>query len=79
MRLQLDGKRADTGAELRASLQNLNNQELWSQDVRVTGAGVLLTLPARVLAPGDYVIELKSRAAGAESAHGGEYYFTVVQ
>jgi hypothetical protein len=79
VKLKLDLKAADRSAELRASLQNLDNQELWSQDVRATAAGVVLTLPARVLAPGDYVIELKSRAAVEEPVRAGEYYFTVVQ
>jgi hypothetical protein len=78
VKLKLDLKAADRSVDLRASLQNLDNQELWSQDVRATASGVVLTLPARVLAPGDYVIELKSRAVD-EPARAGEYYFTVVQ
>ena len=47
--------------------------------VKTTASGVVLTLPARVLAPGDYVIELKSRTGVEEPGRSGEYYFTVVQ
>ena len=78
VRLRLDLKAADRSSGLRASLQNLDGQELWSQDVNATAPAVVLTLPGRLLAPGDYLIELKPRTA-AESAPADEFYFTIVR
>ena len=77
VRLQLDLKPGDRPRELRAALSNLDGQELWSQDTTPAGSAVVLTLPARILAPGDYVIDLKNRAS-SDPIPGAQYYFTVV-
>lgn len=72
VRLQLDIKNKDVQPSYRASLQNLDGVELWSQDVRSAGSAVALTLPARLLKAGDYLVELKSDSSRPE-----EYRFTV--
>jgi anti-sigma factor RsiW len=72
VRLQLDIKNKDVQPSYRASLQNLDGMELWSQDVRSAGSAVAVTLPARLLKAGDYLVELKSDSNRPE-----EYRFTV--
>ncbi len=79
VRLQLDLKAPVPSPDLRASLQNLEGQELWSQDAKAAGSAVTLVLPARLLPPGDYMVDLKGRGATADGARSNEYYFTVVR
>jgi hypothetical protein len=78
VRLQLDVKTPQSVTSYRASLQNLDGVELWSEDVRGTESTVSATLPGRLLAPGDYLVELKTNSGG-EPQRVGEYYFTVVR
>ena len=78
VQLKLDLDAGEQPGEVRASLQNLDGQELWSQDVRATSSSATLAVPARVLPPGDYLVELQEKGTG-ERARSGEYYFTIVR
>ncbi|MBV8898283.1 MAG: hypothetical protein JO051_17335 [Acidobacteriaceae bacterium] len=75
VRLQLDMRSGEGSRSYRAMLQNLDGQTLWSQDVRPGGSVVVLMVPARVLKPGDYLVELKS----AEDTAPADYYFSIAR
>ncbi len=77
IRLTLEIRPPQNTTRFRASLQNLEGAELWSGLVTGSPSTVTVSVPARLLALGDYMIELQ--AAGAESARAGEYYFSVVR
>jgi anti-sigma factor RsiW len=83
LRLQLDLKRPGDYRSYRAALQTLDGTELWSQNLSrarstASGRAVIVTLPARLLPPGDYVIALKGRTGGGEIEEVDDYYFSVV-
>jgi hypothetical protein len=73
VRFQLDLKSKGVFKSYRAEVQTVEGQQVWSQDVPTP----TLTIPARVLPRGDYVIALKGISAGAELEYAGEFYFTV--
>jgi len=73
MQLDVKGKGPFTG--YRAELQNLDGDVLWSQKV----AQPAVTIPARLFAPGDYVVILKGISASGEAVDAGEFYFQSVR
>lgn len=75
VRLQLDVKKKGPFQSYLASVQTLDGEQVWSQKLRTAQ----LTVPARVLPAGDYVIELKGTVSGGEQEDAGEFYFTVVR
>ena len=79
VRLQLDVRTKTIYRRYRASLQTLDGVELRSQDLAVTAPATVLALPARLLKPGDYLIDLKGVTPASDAEQIGEYYFTVVR
>jgi len=75
VRLQLDVKKKGAYKSYLASVQTLDGEQVWSQNLQ----SAQLTIPAKVLRSGDYVLELKGIVAGGEQESAGEYYFTVVR
>lgn len=78
VRLQMEVKPPQSLATYRASLQNLDGVELWSQQLTGTSTSATLTIPGRLFRPGDYMVELKTAGPG-ESVRAGEYYFSIVK
>jgi hypothetical protein len=86
LRLQLDLKSRGEYQGYRAALRQETPEgpELWSQDLPrpksvASGRAVLLSLPAKLLPPGDYVVILKGRTEGGEMEEIDEYYFSIVR
>jgi hypothetical protein len=81
VRLRLNLKRPGNYPGYQAVLQTLDGAELWQRNVPRTGAGqaVNVSLPARLVPPGDYVLILKGRATSGEMEELDEYYFNVVR
>jgi hypothetical protein len=75
VQLQLDVKKKGAYKNYLASVQTLDGEQVWSQNLQTAQ----LTIPAKVLRPGDYVIELKGIVTGGEQENAGEFYFTVVR
>lgn len=78
VRLELQLKRTDL-RQWRAELLTLEGDQLWSQSVSLSGRIAALTVPARILRPGDYSIEVKGASSTGELELAGDYYFTVVE
>ncbi len=79
LRLQLDLKKPGDYRGYRATLQTLDGAELWNRDLpRRSGRAVIVSLPAGLTPPGDYVITLKGRTAGGRLEEIDEYYFSTV-
>jgi hypothetical protein len=74
VRLQLEVQRKGEYQSYRAEVQTVEGLPIWGQDTRQAA----LVIPARVFAPGDYVIDLKGIDARGNSEEVGEYYFRVV-
>jgi hypothetical protein len=86
LRLQLDLKGRGEYKGYRAALRKETPEgpELWSQDLPrakqvVSSRAIILSLPARLLPPGDYVVILHGRTEGGEMEEIDEYYFSVVK
>ena len=77
VRLDLELKKAGFAA-YRMELQTLDGDLLWSERSAAPGKQLLFVLPARVLRPGDYLVEVKGTTPGGETELAGDYYFTVV-
>jgi len=75
VRLQLDLKKKGAYKSYLASVQTIDGEQVWSQNLQ----SAQLTVPAKVLPSGDYVVELKGIVAGGETENAGEFYFTVVR
>jgi hypothetical protein len=84
VRLQLKLQRPVSYQSYRAVLQTLAGVELWSRNLAragsiASGQTVAVSLPAKRLPPGDYLLALKGRTSGGEVEEIDEYYFSVVQ
>lgn len=78
VRLELQLRRTDL-RQWRAELLTLEGDQLWSQPVSISGGKAVLTVPARILRPGDYSIEVKGIGSTGELELAGDYYFTAVE
>jgi Sec-independent protein translocase protein TatA len=84
LRLQLDLKKRGDYPRYRVALKTLDDAELWSQDVaraHVPGVGraVILSLPAKLLPEGDYVLTLLGATADGALAEIDDYHFSIVK
>jgi hypothetical protein len=84
LRLQLDLKKKGEHQSYRVALRTAEGNELWSQDrprakATASGHAVILKLPAKLLAEGDYELTLKGLTASREFEDIGDYYFTIVK
>lgn len=77
VRLDLDLKRGGF-ARYSIALLTLDGDQLWSQSSQSAGKIVQIMVPARILRPGDYMVEVKGTTAAGETEPAGDYYFTVV-
>lgn len=75
VRLDLDVKSRGPYKSYRAELQTLDGAQISSQNI----PRPRLTISARLLTPGDYVVALKGITASGEVEDAGEYYFVVVR
>jgi hypothetical protein len=73
VRLQLGVQPDATIQKFHISLQTLEGKEIWTQDA----ARPVATVPGRLLAPGDYLLNLKRFTASGEAASEDDFYFTV--
>ncbi|MFN0122562.1 MAG: hypothetical protein ACKV2V_18860, partial [Blastocatellia bacterium] len=78
VRLQLTLKRPGNYQSYQAVLQTLDGANLWSRNLP-GGRGVTVTLPAKLLPPGDYVVVLKGRTAGGQLEEINEYHFNAAR
>lgn len=84
LRLQLEIKQRGEFRSYLASLRTAEGNELWSQELpqarsQTAGRTVVLNLPARILARGEYELELQGRTAAGELVNAGTYYFNVAR
>jgi anti-sigma factor RsiW len=84
IQLQLDLDRQDEYRSYRAELRTADGDEVWSQDMlraRPTdqGQAVFLTVPARLLASGDYLLTLSGLTTRGVFEAVGSYQFSVVR
>jgi hypothetical protein len=81
LRLQLDIPAGPSYKSYRAILQTPEGNEIWSQDLRPGGSTeprvVELTVPARVLAEGDYVVLLMGRTVEGRFEPLPSYKFSI--
>ena len=70
---QFDVKVKGDFTSYRAELQNLDGTTLWSGKVSEPS----VSIPARILSAGDYVVLLKGITATGETRDAGEFYFQV--
>ncbi|HLJ13458.1 MAG TPA: hypothetical protein VKV15_03105 [Bryobacteraceae bacterium] len=75
VQLQLDVRSKGTFQSYRAELQNLDGSVLWSQNVPQP----TVSIPARFLSQGDYMLDLKAVGANGGLVDAGEFYFQVVR
>ena len=73
--LQFDVKAKGDFTSYRAELQDLDGTTLWSGKVPQPS----VSIPARILRPGDYVVMLKGVSASGQASDAGDFYFRVVQ
>jgi hypothetical protein len=73
--LQFDVKAKGDFTSYRAELQDLDGTTLWSGKTPQPS----VSIPARILRPGDYVVLLKGVSALGQASDAGEFYFRVVQ
>jgi hypothetical protein len=81
VRLQLDLERGDDYPGYRVELRTAGGNLVWSRDVtalRSTAAGpaVAISLPAAMLAPGEYELALRGISGKGKFADIGYYYFS---
>jgi hypothetical protein len=84
VQLQLDFEKESAYQSYRVSLQNREGDEFWSQGklrarATVSGQAVILSLPATVLAPGDYILKLSGAGAAGQIEEISSYAFRVVK
>ena len=80
LRLQLKLKRPGTYQSYQAVLQTLDGAELWQRTLpRSASQAVTVTLPAKSLPSGDYLLLLKGKAAAGEWEEVDEYHFNTVR
>jgi hypothetical protein len=84
VQLRIDLEQGDDYQRYQAVLQTVEGREIWSRDglpARRThwGQAVILKLPAPVLTPGDYELQLRGVAASGKFEDIGYYYFGVVK
>ena len=81
VQFQLDlENEAENSVQYRVAVRTAEDQEVWSQDglrPRRTAAGraVILTLPANILVPGDYVILVRMVTSRGDIEDAGQYSF----
>src|SRR5262249_683124 len=73
VRLELTRKTKAEYRSFRAEVKTLDGKLLWSGDLPTP----IVSLPARLLPPDDYVIELKGINSPREMENAGDFYFTV--
>ena len=79
-RLQLSLKRPGSYQSYQAVLQTLDGANLWSRNLpRSSGRAVTVTVPAKLLPPGDYVLLLKGKTADGQLEEVDEYHFNTVR
>lgn len=80
LRLQLKLKRPGTYQSYQAVLQTLDGAQLWQRTLpRSASQAVTVTLPAKLLPSGDYLLVLKGKAATGEWEEVDEYHFNTVR
>ncbi|MGH9843480.1 MAG: hypothetical protein ACREEM_32480 [Blastocatellia bacterium] len=86
LRLQLDLKKPDDYRGYRATLrrETPDGPELWSQDLPrarsiASGRAIVVSLPAKLLPEGVYVLVLSGRTGGGDAEEIDDYYFNVVR
>jgi anti-sigma factor RsiW len=80
LRLQLRLKRPGAYPSYQAVLQTLDGAELWQRNLaRSAGQAVSVTLPAKLVPPGDYVLVLKGKAADSSWEEVDEYHFNTAR
>src|SRR5262249_40283591 len=84
LRLQLKFKGEVEYKSYQVTMLTAEGAERWSQDMlqaKRTGSGrsIVLSLPARILAPGDYVLRLKGYALDGTLEETGDYYYLGVR
>jgi hypothetical protein len=75
IKLQLQPRANARSPRYRAALQNLDGDQLWSEDVPTAS----ILVPARVLPAGDYMITLQGIASNGETIEAGDFYFHVIR
>ncbi len=78
VRLQLTLKRPGNYQSYQALLQTLDGANLWSRNLP-NGRAVMVTIPAKLLPPGDYVVVLKGKTAGGQLEEIDEYHFNAAR
>lgn len=83
LQLQLDIRKPGQYRSYRATLETADGDEIWRQSrlrarTAASGQAVVLTLPASLFAPGDYVITLSGMTASGEAQEIGDYYLTIL-
>jgi hypothetical protein len=83
VQLQLDLE-AEGGIQYRVAVRTAEDQEVWSQDglqSRQTPAGraVVMSLPAVLLPPGDYIVMLRTVTVGGNVEDAGQYSFKTIR
>jgi hypothetical protein len=75
VRLQLDAKGLSTYKRYRVELQTLEGAQVWGEDV----SAATITVPVRLLVPGDYDVTMRGITAAGEAEPTTDFYFTVVR
>lgn len=80
LRLQLTLKRSGDYQGYQAVLQTLDGANLWSRNLpRSAGRAVTVTVPTKLLPPGDYMIVLKGKTADGQMEEVDEYHFNTAR
>ncbi len=78
VRFELELKRGGY-ARYRIELLTLDGEQVWSQSSQSAGTRLQLNVPATILRPGDYMVEVKGVGATGETELAGDYYFTLIR
>jgi hypothetical protein len=73
--LQLKLKRPGAYRNYQALLQTIDGAELWQRNL----SAPTVTLPTKLVPPGDYVLVLKGKAADGQWEDAGEYHFNTAR
>jgi hypothetical protein len=84
VRLQLKSQRPASYQSYRAVLQTLDGRELWSRNLArsgliAPGQTIMVSLPAKRLPAGDYILALRGQTPDGKVEEIDEYYFSVVR
>ena len=80
LQLQLSLKRPGNYQGYQVVLQTLDGADLWSRNVpRSAKRAVTVTVPTKLLPPGDYVILLKGKTADQQLEEIDEYHFSTAK